>query len=214
MTAQTEAKVESATSAASSDQRLILIISVVAALLGLAAAFLVTRSVTRPVRLVGSRMRQLRDHGLADLDSGLHALAEGDLTVPAHVVTEPIDSGAGDELGELSRTFDEMLEKASGAIASYNETRGSLSTMIGSVSQSASSVSSASQQMASTSDEAGRAVAEIAHAVWRGRPGRHAAGAGRRRPPAPRPRRPSASLATPARSPRRAPPRRSRRPRR
>ena len=165
VTAQTEAKVESATSAASSDQRLILIISVVAALLGLAAAFLVTRSVTRPVRLVGSRMRQLRDHGLADLDSGLHALAEGDLTVPAHAVTEPINSGAGDELGELSRTFDEMLEKASGAIASYDETRSSLSTMIGSVSQSASSVSSASQQMASTSDEAGRAVGEIAHAV-------------------------------------------------
>jgi methyl-accepting chemotaxis protein len=163
--AQTDAKVAKATSAASSDGRIILIISIVAALLGLVAAFLVTVSVTRPVRLVGARLRQLSDGGLHELDSGLKALAEGDLTVPAASTTEPIKSTAGDELGELSRTFDEMLERAAGAIASYDQTRAGLGSMIGQVSASASAVSASSQQMASTSDEAGRAVAEIANAV-------------------------------------------------
>jgi methyl-accepting chemotaxis protein len=165
VTAQTDAKVTDATAAADSDRRTILIVAIAAALLGIAAAFVVTLSVTRPVRLVGTRLRELSDGGLSELDGGLKALAEGDLTVPAASHTEPIDSAAADELGELSRTFDEMLERAAGAIASYDATRAGLSSMLGQVSQSASSVSSASQQMASTSDEAGRAVAEIAGAV-------------------------------------------------
>ena len=165
VTAQTDAKVADATAAADANRRTILIVAIVAALLAIAAAFVVTISVTRPVRLVGARLRELSDGGLRELDSGLKALAQGDLTVPAASRTEPIDSPARDELGELSRTFDGMLERADGAIASYDQTRASLSSMIGQVSQSASSVSSASQQMASTSDEAGRAVAEIAGAV-------------------------------------------------
>jgi methyl-accepting chemotaxis protein len=165
VTAQTDAKVTDATAAADSDRRTILIVAIAAALLGIAAAFVVTLSVTRPVRLVGTRLRELSDGGLSELDGGLKALAEGDLTVPAASHTEPIASAAADELGELSRTFDEMLERAAGAIASYDATRAGLSSMLGQVSQSASSVSSASQQMASTSDEAGRAVAEIAGAV-------------------------------------------------
>ena len=163
--AQTAAKVADARAAASSDQRTILIVGVVAALLGLVAAFLVTVSVTRPVRLVGARLRELSDGGLHELDGGLKALARGDLTVSAASHTEPIGSTAGDELGELSDTFDGMLERAADAIASYDATRTGLSAMIGQVSESAASVSSASQQMASTSDEAGRAVAEIAGAV-------------------------------------------------
>jgi methyl-accepting chemotaxis protein len=165
VSAQTEAKVADATAAADSDQRTILIVAIVAALLGIAAAVVVTISVTRPVRLVGARLRELADGGLQELDDGLKALAQGDLTVPATSRTEPIDSTAGDELGALSRTYDEMLERAAGAIASYDQTRAGLSSMIGQVSESASSVTSASQQMASTSDEAGRAVAEIAGAV-------------------------------------------------
>jgi methyl-accepting chemotaxis protein len=165
MTAQSEAKVGDATAAASSDQRTILIIAIVAALAGIVAALVVTRSVTRPVRLVGARLQELTDGGLQELDGGLKALAQGDLTIRASSHTEPIHSTAGDELGDLSRTFDEMLERAGGAIASYEETRTGLGTMIGRVSQSAASVSSASQQMAATSDEAGRAVAEIAGAV-------------------------------------------------
>jgi methyl-accepting chemotaxis protein len=165
VTAQTDAKVADATASADSERRTILIVAIVAALLGIAAAFVVTLSVTRPVRRVGTRLRELSDGGLSELDGGLKALAEGDLTVRAASRTEPIDSTAADELGELSRTFDEMLERAAGAIASYDATRAGLSSMIGQVSQSASSVSSASQQMASTSDEAGRAVAEIAGAV-------------------------------------------------
>ncbi|HWV88016.1 MAG TPA: HAMP domain-containing methyl-accepting chemotaxis protein [Capillimicrobium sp.] len=163
--AQTQAKVADATESAGADQRLIVIVAIVAALAAIAAAVLVTLSVTRPVRRVGTRLRELSDGGLAELDGGLRALAVGDLTVPAHTDAEPIGSTARDELGDLSRTFDAMLDRAAGAIDAYETTRAELGSMIGQVSETASSVSSASQQVASSSEEAGRAVTEIAGAI-------------------------------------------------
>jgi len=170
--AQSAAKVRAAAAniqrtadGAGADARLILIIAIAAALIAAALAWLVTRSVTRPVAVVGRRLRELRDGGLHELDRGLRALAGGDLTVPAASDCRPIESTARDEIGELSRTFDAMLGSADGAIAAYNETRGELSAMLGRVSASASAVSAASEQVAGTSDEAGRAVSEIAGAI-------------------------------------------------
>jgi len=163
--AQTQAKVADATDSAGAEQRLIIIVAIVAALAALAAAVLVTLSVTRPVRVVGARLRELSDGGLTELDGGLRALARGDLTVPARVDTEPIGSTARDELGDLSRTFDEMLDRAAGTVDAYETTRAELGSMIGQVSETASSVSSASQQVAASSEEAGRAVTEIAGAI-------------------------------------------------
>jgi len=163
--AQTQAKVDAATDAAGTDQRTILVVAIVAALAAAAAAVLVTRSVTRPVRVVRARMRRLSDGGLAQLDDGLRAFARGDLTVPARMDAEPIGSTARDELGDLSRTCDEMLDRAAVAIDAYERTRSELGTLIGEVSETAAAVSSASQQVAASSEEAGRAVGEIAGAI-------------------------------------------------
>ncbi|MBX5440659.1 MAG: methyl-accepting chemotaxis protein, partial [Solirubrobacteraceae bacterium] len=165
VSAQTQAKVDVATDEASSDQRTILIVGIVAALAAIVAAVLVTRSVTRPVRIVRDRLRDLSEGGLSELDGGLRAMAEGDLTVPAHMEAEPIGFTGHDELGELARTCDAMLERAAGAIGAYERTRTELGGLIGHVSETAATVSSASQQVATSSEEAGRAVGEIASAV-------------------------------------------------
>jgi methyl-accepting chemotaxis protein len=134
-------------------------------LLSVAAAAWVTRSVTRPVRTLGDRLRRLHDEDLETLADGLDAAAAGDLTRPASPVTEPVDVVGRDELAELSETFNGMLDQARRGMASYETMRGKLGTMIGHVAANATTVSTASEQMASTSDEAGRAVTEIASAV-------------------------------------------------
>jgi methyl-accepting chemotaxis protein len=162
---QTTDKVDSAAAYAASERRLVIIAAVAAALLAALLAWLVTRSVTRPVRIIGAHLRDLSDHDLTELDGGLHALAQGDLTVGAASATQPIQSVARDELGDLSRTFDGMLARAHNAIASYNGTRADLGAMIGQVSASASTVSASSQEMAMTAEESGRAVSEIANAI-------------------------------------------------
>jgi methyl-accepting chemotaxis protein len=146
-------------------KRTVLIVLVIALLVATALAIFVTRSVTRPVAALGSRLRSLNDEDLEALSNGLDAVAEGDLTVGAAAVTEPIAVDTTDELGELATTFNQMLDKSRRSVDSYETMRAELGSLIGQVSTSAGTVSSASQQMASTSEEAGRAVGEIASAV-------------------------------------------------
>ncbi|HET8952909.1 MAG TPA: methyl-accepting chemotaxis protein, partial [Solirubrobacteraceae bacterium] len=162
---QAEAGVASAEDAASDARTTVLIVVAIAVLAAIGLALLVTRSVTRPVAALGTRLRSLNDHCLQGLGDGLHAIADGDLTVDVQPVTTPVQVRSKDELGQLSKTFNEMLAKAQGGLQAYNDMRGQLGVLIGEVSAGAGTVSAASEQMASTSDEAGRAVGEIASAV-------------------------------------------------
>ncbi|HEY6890142.1 MAG TPA: methyl-accepting chemotaxis protein [Solirubrobacter sp.] len=140
-------------------------IAVVALLLAVTLATWVTRSVVRPVRALGERMRSLETEDFTNVAVALDAVAGGDLTHVAHAVTTPIEVTSDDELGRLSLTFNAMLTQARGSIESYNTMRAQLSAAMREVAHGAGSVASASQQMASTSEEAGRAVGEIASAV-------------------------------------------------
>jgi methyl-accepting chemotaxis protein len=146
-------------------KQVLLIVVAIGLLVAVALAVVVTRGVTRPVAALGRRLRSLNDEDLEALTGGLEAVAGGDLTRPVPAVTEPVDVRSTDELGQLGRTFNEMLAKGHRSIEAYETMRSRLSALIGEVSASAGTVSSASQQMASTSEEAGRAVGEIASAV-------------------------------------------------
>jgi methyl-accepting chemotaxis protein len=162
---QAAAQAKEADATAQSLDRIILIVTVVALLAALGLAFVVVRSVTRPVAALGSRLRSLNDEDLAGLTRALESVADGDLTNEVAPVTTPVDVKSRDEVGQLSETFNTMLGRTHRSIEAYNEMRAQLGGLIGEVSASAGTVSSASQQMASTSEEAGRAVGEIASAV-------------------------------------------------
>jgi methyl-accepting chemotaxis protein len=162
---EAEAQAKEGDATAASVKRTVLIVTIAALLAALGLAFVVVRSVTRPVATLGDRLRALNDDDLAALTAALESVAEGDLTHEVATVTEPVDVRSRDEVGELSQTFNAMLGRTHRSIEAYNEMRAQLGGLIGEVSASAGTVSSASQQMASTSEEAGRAVGEIASAV-------------------------------------------------
>ena len=145
--------------------RLIIVVALLALVAAAALAFWVTRSVTRPVAALGSRLRSLNDEDLESLTGGLEAVADGNLTHEAHSATEPVEVTSTDELGQLSETFNGMLAKTQRSVAAYGDMRANLSSLLGEVAGNATTVASASQQMATTSEEAGRAVGEIANAV-------------------------------------------------
>jgi methyl-accepting chemotaxis protein len=161
--ARADVKAANATHAAA--RRTVLLVVLLAVLAAIALAVAVTRSVTRPVADLVDRLRSLDENCLRGLGAGLQSIAEGDLTHHVEPVTTPVTVRSHDELGQLSETFNSMLEKAQGGIASYNAMREELGVLIGEVSAGAGTVSAASEQMATTSDEAGRAVGEIASAV-------------------------------------------------
>jgi methyl-accepting chemotaxis protein len=160
-----DANVADASSSATGAKRTMLIVAIVAGLAAIGLALLTIRSIMRPVRAIGERVRSLNDHCLRDLEDGMAAVAEGDLTHEAKTSTSKMEVQSKDELGELSVTFNQMLEKAHGTIHSYNRMRGQLSDTIGDLAASAGTVSAASQQLTSTSEETSRAVAEIAGAI-------------------------------------------------
>jgi methyl-accepting chemotaxis protein len=163
--AQAEAQAKDGNATYSAVKRNVLAVAIIALLVAIALAVFVTRSVTRPVAALGSRLRSLNDHCLAGLTDALEAVAQGDLTNEVVPVTTPVEVRSTDEVGQLSTMFNSVLDKTQRSVGAYNEMRTELGSLIGQVSESASTVSSASQEMASTSDEAGRAVGEIANAV-------------------------------------------------
>jgi methyl-accepting chemotaxis protein len=150
---------------AASGKRTIVMSAIIAALVAVALAFLIVRSIVKPLGVVVERLSLLRDNDIAGLSGAIKALAHGDLTVGVESTTPVIENPAGDEVGDVARAFNEIQARTVESIQGYNETRGQLGELVGNVSTSAQSLSAASQQMATTSEEAGRAVGEIASAV-------------------------------------------------
>src|SRR5919204_320952 len=150
---------------ASSGQRTIWIVVILALVLSAAMAFVITRSITRPVAVLVERLQSVTSNCLASLGRGLEAIARGDLTVGAEPGTEKIGSTARDEIGTASASVDTLVDGARDSIAAYETTRANLGEMLGQVSRSALDVSAASQQVASGSEESGRAMSEITRAV-------------------------------------------------
>jgi methyl-accepting chemotaxis protein len=159
---------------ASSTRRSLLIVLLLAAAVAMITAYLLSRSIRRSVLHVLNRLSSLRDRCAADLNAGLHAFAEGDLTREVQPSTKAIAKPGSDEIGDIARATNGIRDNFIAMIDSYNQSRAALAELVGQVAGTAGAVSAASQEMASTSDEAGRAVGEIATAI-----GEAAAGAER-----------------------------------
>ena len=110
------------------------------------------------------RLTSLSDNCLVALGEGLAATARGDLTLEAVPVTTPLVAADGGSLGTLGDTFNTMLDRAQGGLASYNAMRTGLALMIGEISQTAATVSGHSREMSATAEQTGRAIQEIAEA--------------------------------------------------
>jgi methyl-accepting chemotaxis protein len=129
-------------------------------------AFVISRSISRPVSHVETLMRRLAGGEVIEDGAGAAGLRETreameDLSSylggAAHVAGRIAD---GDLTVDVQpRSERDVLGNALGRMAR------NLRSLVGSVTDSADALSSASEQMAATSEEAGRAVGEIAAAV-------------------------------------------------
>ena len=117
---------------------------------------------------LSERLDSLSVNCLTALETGLAAVADGDLTVEAHPVTAPIVARQG-ALGTLGTTFNEMLAHTQGGLTGYNAMRARLqnrvSNMVSDIGTLAGQVSAASQEMSSNSQATGLAIDEIAQAT-------------------------------------------------
>ncbi len=80
---------------------------------------------------LSERLRSLEEHCLTDLDVGLQAVVDGDLTRPARPVTKPLVPAPDERLGELGETFNRMLARSRTALLSYDTMRDDLRSTLG-----------------------------------------------------------------------------------
>lgn len=76
-------------------------------------------------------LHSLNQHCLSDLDRGLQAMADGDLTRSAQPVTRPLRARSGDTLGTLGEVFNDMLARSRTALRSYDAVREDLRVALG-----------------------------------------------------------------------------------
>jgi methyl-accepting chemotaxis protein len=160
-----DANTNSAASTASSSKTIMLVIALLALATAGGISFFLARDLSRRIKQLLDGISSLEANCVTDLGVGLEAIAAGDLTRSVVPVTEPIPTSREDEIGELTRTFNTMVEKTQGSVEAYNTTRAKVAGMLNEIGNTSEQLSAASQQMANTSEEAGRAVGEIARAV-------------------------------------------------
>lgn len=81
---------------------------------------------------VRDRLESLDGHCLTDLEAGLRAMTEGDLTREVHAVTEPIGLDPEDPfVADLVHLFDRMLGRVQASLASYEALRLELQRVLG-----------------------------------------------------------------------------------
>ncbi|HTP23799.1 MAG TPA: methyl-accepting chemotaxis protein [Solirubrobacteraceae bacterium] len=159
------ANARAANSKARSSKTLMLVLAALALLIAGAIGITLSRDLSRRIKLLLDGIRSLDAEALAELEDGLEAIAAGDLTREVRPQIDEIATTREDEVGELTRTFNAMVEKTQSSVAAYNTTRAKVAGMLREISSTSEQLSLSSQQMANTSEEAGRAVGEIAQAV-------------------------------------------------
>jgi methyl-accepting chemotaxis protein len=132
---------------------------------GVLITVLITRSITRPVAALSSRLESLESHCVTGLMSGIQAMEAGDLTLTVTPVTTPVENPAKDELGRMCQTFNSMLAKVKATLEAYEQTRQSLCGIVSSVQQSAQAVAGASEELTTAAQQTGQAANEIAATI-------------------------------------------------
>ena len=164
---QSQAEAKVADSKANYDRavKILLTAIVVGVVLGLAVGFYIARQVKTATVAVVNRLTSLQEHCVSDLEAGIRALSQGDLTVKVQAVTKPIENPGKDEVGVAAGTVNKVIGQIVETIASYNASRESLATLIGEVQGSAESITGAANALRENSDQMAAATGQIAVAI-------------------------------------------------
>jgi methyl-accepting chemotaxis protein len=131
-------------------------------IIGTLVAWLISAWIVKGIRNLSSRMESLSGRCVHQLTIGLERLAEGDLTYSVAVETEPIPLIGSDEIGRMTRTFNEMLERIRRAVESYRSSQEGLGALVSGVRSVSSQVDETSTALASVSQQTRIASSEIA----------------------------------------------------
>jgi methyl-accepting chemotaxis protein len=136
-----------------------------ALLAGVAIAWFLAHTITRPLAQLMERMEQLRSRCMASLGASIAAFAEGDLTITAVASTEALAIESRDEFGAIAETFNGLLEQTRETIDAFNQSRLNLNGLMCRMRSDADEVASTSDRLAESAEQTGQAADEIARSI-------------------------------------------------
>jgi methyl-accepting chemotaxis protein len=128
-------------------------------------AFVLSRGILRGVGDVRRALNSMADDCVRNLESGLSAVANNDLTVGLHAETKPIEKYGSDEIGQMAGATNAMLAMLFTTMDSYEEARANLSTALSEVHTAAQSVSSTAAEVNSAAVQSGGGSQQIARTI-------------------------------------------------
>jgi methyl-accepting chemotaxis protein len=138
---------------------------VVATLVGLFIALLLSRNVLKGIRAVQSTLTSMTNVCATALAGGLGAFAANDLTVAVRATTPPIENYGTDEIGQTAAVTNQMLAKLKETIESYETARAGLSGTVSEVRIAAEAVARTSLDLNSAASQSGSASSQIAQTI-------------------------------------------------
>ena len=166
LAAEVNAGVEHAIAAGQSSQKsattLMVALAVIAALSAAAIAWLLATSISTAVKKVAGASTHLAEKTLPSLAATIKAVAEGDLSTKAEVKVEEVKVKSKDEIGEMARQFNLVMQQVSEIGMTVNGMVDQLGSVVSKVQHSASTMADSSAELLTASTEAGKATAGIA----------------------------------------------------
>ena len=121
----------------------------------------ITRYMTSTLAQVSGRLEALNTVCITNLGTAVQAMEQGDLTARIITGTEPLAIHTKDEFGQMSATFNAMLDQVKATIGSFRQSQTSLSTLVLQMQASATQVNAAADTLAGTSQQIGAVTEEI-----------------------------------------------------
>ncbi|GAB4424478.1 MAG: hypothetical protein Kow0031_03480 [Anaerolineae bacterium] len=157
---------DAATKALVAQTRWVLIFTmIVAVVVGLGLGFVISRSITRPLKEVTEISQQMAQTDLTTLATEMEALAQGDLTRDLTVTTEPLAIKSKDEIGQMAEAFNAIIIQLQKTGRSFGVMSGNLRDLVSQVAERATDLGAASEQLAASADQAGGAAAQVASTI-------------------------------------------------
>ncbi len=144
--------------------RWVLIVTIAfAVVLGLTLGWVISRSITQPLKAVVDASTQIAEVDLTNLANELKLMAQGDLSERnIEMSARPLTVSSQDEVGKMAESFNTIIDRLQVTGGAFAEMSANLRNLIRSVRQSAESVTSASEQLNDASGQAGQATQQIA----------------------------------------------------
>lgn len=139
--------------------------TVIAIVLGLFFALIITRSITKPLKEVTLVAQQITEVDLLRLVQEMKYLAAGDLTRKLEIDTQEIKVDSKDEIGQLAHSFNSVIVSLQDTGKAFAEMSSNLRSSLAEVTENASLLATSSSSLAEASEQSGRATSQIAATI-------------------------------------------------